>query len=97
MKTLLLALLSSGLIVQAQAGDLPDHKHNVRSLHHNNFIGQRPHHKMPDVQTEANQAWEGTGFVAQNPEQVEKALIKHNQHQMHFMGKRPYHAPNNAD
>lgn len=97
MKTVLLALLSLGLIVQAQAGDLSDNQHNVRNLHHNNFVGQRPYHKIPDAKTQANQAWEGTGFVTKSPEQAENALMKHNQHQMHFFGKRPYHAPNNAD
>lgn len=98
MNKLLLALLTVGLVAQANAGDLSDQKPGVHSQHQNNFFGQRPYHVAPEEKSNgANQAWEGTGLVTQDPEQAEKALIKHNQHQMNFMGKRPYQAPRNAD
>lgn len=98
MNKLLLAALAVGWVAQVYAEDLSDHEQHVRPLHQNNFISQRPYHKAPDLQARgANQAWEGTGLVTQDPEQAEKALMKHNQHQMNFMGKRPYFAPRNAD
>lgn len=98
MKKLLLTLFAFGLVTQTHAADLSDNAQSVRNLHHNNFVGQRPYNKIPDLQAKAaNQPWEGTGFVTQTPEQAEKALMRHNQHQMHFTGKRPYLAPHNAD
>lgn len=98
MSKLLLALLAVGLATQVQAADLPDADSNVRQQHQKHFFGQRPYSKVPDVQARGeNQAWEGTGLVTQDPEQAEKALVKHNQLQLNFMGKRPYLAPHNAD
>lgn len=98
MSKLLLAVLAVGLVAQVQADDLPDGETNVRTQHHNNFVGQRPYSKAPKVQAKgADQAWEGTGLVTQTPEEAEKALMKHNQLQLNFMGKRPYVAPRNAE
>ncbi|MDP8568248.1 hypothetical protein [Methylophilus aquaticus] len=98
MNKLLLAVLSVGLVAQVQAGDLSDQKQGVRSQHQHNFFGQRPYNVAPAEKSNgANQAWEGTGLVTQDPEQAEKALMKHNQHQMNFIGKRPYLAPRNTD
>lgn len=97
MNKLLFALLVFGL-GHVHAEDLSGNEQSVHSLHHKNFIGQRAYNKAPSVKPKgANEAWEGTGLVTQDPEQAEKALMKHNQHQMNFMGKRPYLAPHHPD
>lgn len=98
MKTLFLTILALGFVAQVNAADLPDNEQGIGQSHHNHFIGKRPYNKVPDVKARgANQAWEGTGLVAEDPEQTEKKLMKHNQHQMNFTGKRPYIAPHNPD
>ncbi|QDC44426.1 hypothetical protein [Methylophilus medardicus] len=98
MKKLLLTILAFGLMGQGNAADLPNNEQTVRRVNNNHHIGQRPYSKAPDVKAkETDEAWEGTGLVAEDPEQAEKKLMKHNQHQMNFMGKRPYFAPHNPD
>jgi hypothetical protein len=98
MKKLFLTVLALGFVAQVNAADLPDNEQSIGQSHHNHFIGKRPYHKIVDKPAKgADQAWEGTGLVAEDPEQAEKKLMKHNQHQMNFMGKRPYLAPHNPD
>lgn len=98
MNKVLIGLLGFVLIGQVNAEDLSGNEVNVRTLHHNNFLGQRAYNNVPSLKSKgANEAWEGTGLVVQDPEQAEKALIKHNQHQMNFIGKRPFLAPHNPD
>jgi len=98
MKKLFLAILAFGFVAQGNAADLADNEQRVRRVNNNHHFGQRPYNKIIDKPAKgADQAWEGTGLVAEDPEQAEKKLIKHNQHQMNFIGKRPYLAPHNPD
>lgn len=98
MKKLLLAVLAFGFVAQGNSADLRDNEQRLPRMNNNHHFGQRPYNNAPDVKTKgADEAWEGTGLVAEDPVQAEKKLMKHNQHQMNFMGKRPYLAPHTPD
>lgn len=88
MSKLLLALLVTfSLVAPVQANEAQEQDTNVRTLHHKNFLGQRPYSKAPEAKQQSPEdKWEGAGIVSDQP----KGYDKHQQLRLNFIGKRPY-------
>lgn len=94
-KLLLAVLVSFGLMANVHANETQEHDTDVRTLHHKNFLGQRPYSKAPEVKPQSpDEKWEGAGIVTDKPE---KGYDKHQQLRLNFIGKRPYVADPKPD
>jgi hypothetical protein len=93
-KLLLAVLVAFGLTANVHANETQEQDTGVRTLHHKNFLGQRPYTKAPVAkQQSADEQWEGAGIVTDKP----KGYDKHQQLRLNFIGKRPYVADQVTD
>jgi hypothetical protein len=90
MKKLWLAVIAAfGLMGSVHADDV-DQAQAVKQQHHHNFLSKRPYAKVPVAKQDVDGKWIGAGIVTDKPE---KGFDKHQQMQLHFIGRRPYTAP----